>query len=350
MATQEIDDFTPLAEGPAVGDLFVIVDSSDTTDSPQGTTKKNEARFGIGHVVNAQTGTSYTVLATDFRKLVTHTNGASIAVTLPQASATFPAGWFYFTQNRGAGAVTITPTTSTIDGAATLVLNQNEGALIVSDGTNYFSMRGKATGGVGGVGDVVGPGSATDNALARFDSTTGKLIQSSTVTLDDTGAFTIPEMAAPSTPASGKVAVYAKVDGLVYSKDDAGTEKLLSGGVIPFEFTVAVSDESTAITTGAAKITFYFPVAVNITGVSAGLSTQSSSGAITIDVNKGGTTIFSTNLTIDANEDTSHTAATPAALTSSPTAFALTDKVTIDIDGAGTGAKGLKVSFTGTRQ
>jgi hypothetical protein len=78
--------------------------------------------------------------------------------------------------------------------------------------------------GASGVGDVVGPGSATDNALARFDSTTGKLIQNSTVTLDDTGALTVPEMAAPSTPASGKVAVYAKADGKLYIKDDAGAE------------------------------------------------------------------------------------------------------------------------------
>ena len=45
-----------------------------------------------------------------------------------------------------------------------------------------------ATGG-GGSGDVVGPASSTDNAFARFDSTTGKLIQNSTgATLSDTGA------------------------------------------------------------------------------------------------------------------------------------------------------------------
>ena len=36
-------------------------------------------------------------------------------------------------------------------------------------------------------GDVVGPASATDNAIARFDSTTGKLIQNSVVTMDDAG-------------------------------------------------------------------------------------------------------------------------------------------------------------------
>lgn len=36
-------------------------------------------------------------------------------------------------------------------------------------------------------GDVVGPASATDNAVARFDTTTGKLIQNSVVTIDDNG-------------------------------------------------------------------------------------------------------------------------------------------------------------------
>lgn len=36
-------------------------------------------------------------------------------------------------------------------------------------------------------GDVVGPSSATDNAIARFDLATGKLIQNSLVTVDDSG-------------------------------------------------------------------------------------------------------------------------------------------------------------------
>jgi hypothetical protein len=39
-------------------------------------------------------------------------------------------------------------------------------------------------------GDVVGPTSATDNAVVRFDTTTGKLIQNSVVTIGDTGAAT----------------------------------------------------------------------------------------------------------------------------------------------------------------
>lgn len=42
-----------------------------------------------------------------------------------------------------------------------------------------------------GSGDVVGPASATDNAIARFDGTTGKLIQNSAVTIADDGATVI---------------------------------------------------------------------------------------------------------------------------------------------------------------
>ena len=41
-------------------------------------------------------------------------------------------------------------------------------------------------------GDVTGPGSATNNAIVRFDETTGKLIQDSLVTIDDTGSINIP--------------------------------------------------------------------------------------------------------------------------------------------------------------
>lgn len=37
-----------------------------------------------------------------------------------------------------------------------------------------------------GAGDVAGPGSATDNAVVRFDGTTGKIIQNSAVTIADT--------------------------------------------------------------------------------------------------------------------------------------------------------------------
>ena len=40
-----------------------------------------------------------------------------------------------------------------------------------------------------GAGDVVGPAGATNNAIARYDTATGKLIQDSAVTIDDTTGY-----------------------------------------------------------------------------------------------------------------------------------------------------------------
>ena len=44
----------------------------------------------------------------------------------------------------------------------------------------------------GANGPVSGPAGATDNAIARYDGTTGELIQNSLVTIDDTGIVTTP--------------------------------------------------------------------------------------------------------------------------------------------------------------
>lgn len=53
----------------------------------------------------------------------------------------------------------------------------------------YNSTSGKWEPGTAGAGDVTGAASSTDNAIVRFDGTTGKIIQNSTVTIDDNGNF-----------------------------------------------------------------------------------------------------------------------------------------------------------------
>ena len=110
---------------------------------------------------------------------------------------------------------------------------------------------------------------------------------------------------------------------------------------------VAISDETTAITTGTAKVTFRMPYAFTVTSVKASLSTASSSGLPTFDINEGGVSILSTTLSIDANEKTSVTAVTAAVV--SDAALAADAEMTIDIDVAGTGAKGAKIYIIGYR-
>lgn len=115
---------------------------------------------------------------------------------------------------------------------------------------------------------------------------------------------------------------------------------------------IAVSDEATAITPGTSKVTFRAPHAFTLTAVRGSLSTASTSGDPQIDVNKGGTSVFSSaqKLQIDANEKTSVTAAaSPTINSGAPLAVSDDDEFTVDIDTAGTGAKGLKIALIGTR-
>ncbi len=128
-----------------------------------------------------------------------------------------------------------------------------------------------------------------------------------------------------------------------------GAGLTLSGGVLrsksdTLAMIIAASDETTALTTGTAKVTFRAPFAMTITGLRANVNTASTSGTPTIDINESGTTIMSaTKLTIDANEKTSVTAATAAVISDS--AIADDAEMTIDIDTAGTGTKGLKITI-----
>jgi hypothetical protein len=92
--------------------------------------------------VNPQVGTSYTVLSSDRGKLVTLTNAAAIAVTVPQAGVAFPAGWWADFEVLGAGSATFTPTTSTINNGASVSLATKQSFRLVSDGTNYFALLG----------------------------------------------------------------------------------------------------------------------------------------------------------------------------------------------------------------
>jgi len=108
---------------------------------------------------------------------------------------------------------------------------------------------------------------------------------------------------------------------------------------------IAVSDETTPITTGTAKITFRAPFAMTLNQIPrALLATASTSGLVTVDINEAGTSILGANkLSIDANELTSVTAATPTTIADA--VIADDAQITIDIDAAGTGARGLKVTL-----
>jgi hypothetical protein len=170
----------------------------------------------------------------------------------------------------------------------------------------------------------------------------------------DTHTFNLPTASATNRGALSTTdwsTFNGKQDALVSGtniKTINSTSILGSGNIAtPFELVVAASDETTALATGTAKITFRMPRAVTLTAVRASLTTAQASGSIfTVDINEGGSSILSTKLTIDNTETTSTTAATPPVI--SDTALADDAEITIDIDQIGNGtAKGLKVMLIG---
>jgi hypothetical protein len=105
---------------------------------------------------------------------------------------------------------------------------------------NNVNITGGSITGVTGVGDVVGPASSTDNAVARFDSTTGKLLQNSVVTVGDTGAVAGVTTLAASTSVTTPIVQATNSAGLAL-KNSGGTTQISMGAGGGDNVTVAVS-------------------------------------------------------------------------------------------------------------
>lgn len=118
------------------------------------------------------------------------------------------------------------------------------------------------------------------------------------------------------------------------AREEVVTIELSGSGALP------------ATLTGAAY--YRVPWAATLTAVKANRNGTSTNGAVTIDVNEGGTSVLSTEITIDQNESSSLTAATPAVISDS--AIANDALLTFDIDSANESDEGpLTVTLYFTR-
>lgn len=146
--------------------------------------------------------------------------------------------------------------------------------------------------------------------------------------------------------ATGTVSLVAGTETLINKTIDADDNTFSD---IPAEIGIAISDESTDLTTGTAKVTFRMPYAMTLTAVRASVNTAPVGSTIIFDVNESGTTVLSTRLTIDASEETSESAATEEVISDS--SLADDAEITIDIDqiGSSTAGKGAKIWLIGTR-
>lgn len=182
---------TELAETPADGDLLYLVDVSDTTDNANGSDKKvTRANLvgGLSPVGHTHTESDITDLGTYQTQLAegAFVNGDKTKLDGIEAGADVTDA----TNVDSAGAV-MNSDTSTL--GMSFVVDEDD---MVSDLDTKVptqqSVKAYVTSSIAasGGGDVTGPASATDNAVARFDTTTGKLIQNSSVTISDSGDIT----------------------------------------------------------------------------------------------------------------------------------------------------------------
>lgn len=158
----------------------------------------------------------------------------------------------------------------------------------------------------------------------------------------------VTDLTALTTPASNDIVHVVDVSDT--TDDPSGSSKkvelsnLIKGISIPFTF--ALADETSSFSLGT-KLTWRVPYACTVDEVRASVTTASTSGLPTFDINKGGTSILSTKLTIDANEKTSTTATTEAVISDS--SLADDAEITFDVDNIGTGTTGPKITMYLTR-
>lgn len=168
--------------------------TSGTVTSVSGTTNRITSTGGNTPVIDISASyvgqSSITTLGT----ITTGTwTGSVVGLAYGGTNANLTAsngGIFYSTATAGAilsgtatagqilrSGATAAPTWSTATYPATAGTSGN---VLTSDGTNWTSAA-------AATGNVTGPGSSTDNAVVRFDGTTGKIIQNGVITEDDTG-------------------------------------------------------------------------------------------------------------------------------------------------------------------
>jgi hypothetical protein len=153
--TPQIGDITAITAGTGLtgggtsGDVSLAIDSTVATlTGTQTLTNKTLTSPVINIAFNAQTGTTYTLVAADTDKLVTFSNASAITLTVPPS--VFAAGniiniqWIgtgQVTLAQGAG-VTITSTGSGTNGNAPKLRAKYSAASIVCTASNTFTVIG----------------------------------------------------------------------------------------------------------------------------------------------------------------------------------------------------------------
>lgn len=177
-----------------------------------------------------------------------------------------------------------------------------------------------------------------DYEINLDDNVSINSFSATTITVNDTGDIIFKDGSFRNTFGTATLTN----DRTIVLPNSSGTLALTSQipTTYPYDLTVAASDETTAITTGTSKVTFYAPRNFTLTSLVGTLTTTGSTDSV-IDVNYNGSSVLASPLTIPAGEYYTAT-------TTSTSSISQYGRFTVDIDTAGTGAAGIKVVLLGT--
>jgi len=138
---------TGISGGGTSGAVTVSIDTTVTADltTAQTLTNKTLTSPKINLAFNAQTGTTYTLVATDSGKLVTSSNASAVVVTIP--AGVFSAGEQINIQSIGVGLTTIsggavTITSTGASAIAPILRARYSAATIICTASNVFTVLG----------------------------------------------------------------------------------------------------------------------------------------------------------------------------------------------------------------
>ena len=225
-------------------------------------------------------------------------------------------------------------------------------------------------------------GLASLSAVGSSEITNGSIVNddvnaSAAIALSKLASIATARLLGRTTAGSGAIEELTSADSFVSAASDTtagkvelataaetttgtdATRAVTPDGLAGSEYGVEVvgimaSDMTTAITTGDGKAGFMVPTKLNgwnLIRCNAGLlGAQSTSGTPTVQIRRvrsgSAADMLSARITIDANESTSHTAATPPVIDTANDDVATGDLIYVDVDVAGTGAKGLIVDLS----
>jgi hypothetical protein len=138
---------------------------------------------GLVRVVKTITTTPYPVVEEDHEQILVFNSAAAIAVTVSEATGQFAEPFSFDYLNAGAGTVTFTPTTSTINTAATIDAETGQGGRWFAEAGNYRSTQVQAAKVPASVRQTVLSGPVDANGLPNFGGATGGTALTAAATL-----------------------------------------------------------------------------------------------------------------------------------------------------------------------